>query len=360
MRTLHVVQTLFCAGLERIVVSMLQRSYEDCFIFVLQHSEDETIQNWPSLRDYKEHILFAQLDLNGKAKTIHFLKETYKKLSITAIHTHYTSPLLYTFLATLGKKLTHIHTEHDSWHLQIWKNRIIEQIILGSKKTIKLVAVSKKIQAELENYFSHHFATLIYNGIDINEFYPKGNQDARELLNLPKSTILIGNVGRLVPIKGQLYLIQAIKELPEQYHLAIAGDGPLLEELIHLTNQLNISQRVHFCGFIENPNLFYQACDLFCLPSLDEGLPLALLEAQATNLPAICTEVGGCKEALDPKSSILIEPKNSHAIAQACLQILNKKGSPRDFIIKNFSLDTMLEKYNKLYQDSENAQAKNR
>ena len=98
--------------------------------------------------------------------------------------------------------------------------------------------------------------------------------------------------------------------------------------------------------------LFYQACNLFCLSSIDEGFPLSILEAQACNIPVICTNVGGCAEGVDPDSGILIPPKDSEAIATSCLILDQKKGSPRTFIIKNFSFEPLLEKYTLLYSKS--------
>jgi glycosyltransferase involved in cell wall biosynthesis len=351
MRTLHVVQNLFCAGIEKIVMSMMANDYENTFIFVLQRAAEESYQSWPEVLNYKDHIFFAHMEHNGKTKTLHNLRDICKRLGITSIHSHYTGPLLFSNLATMGlKNLNHIHTEHDAWHLSIRKNRLIEQSIFYTNKRIHLVAVSKQIQDSLKIYFPNKNSKLIYNGVNTNLFTPKNQTLTRHDLHLPESAILIGTMGRLVPIKGHKYLVQALSELPENYHLAIAGEGGQLAELIELTKSLHLESRVHFLGFIPEPNTFYPACDIFCLPSMDEGLPLVILEAQAANIPVVCSDVGSCKEGIDPHTGMLVEAGNSNAIAKACLHLDRQSGSPREFIINNFSLDSLISQYNHLYR----------
>lgn len=351
MKTLHVIQILSCGGIEKLVMSMVANDYENTFVFVLQQGAEESYQSWPEVRSYEEHIFFAHMEKNGKIKTLQYLREMCKHLGITSIHSHYTGPLLFSSLATIGlKNLNHIHTEHDAWHLSSRKNRLIEQSMLYLNKKIQLVAVSKQIQDSLRMYFPNKTSKLIYNGVDTNVFVPTNKTSARHNLNLPISAILIGTMGRIVPIKGHQYLIQALRELPDNYHLAIAGKGEQLPELMELTKSLQLENQVHFLGFIGDPNTFYPACDIFCLPSLDEGLPLVLLEAQATNVPVVCSNVGSCKEGVDPHTGKLVEAGNSQAIANACLHLNREIGSSREFIINNFSLDSLISQYNYLYR----------
>jgi glycosyltransferase involved in cell wall biosynthesis len=356
MKILHVVQLLHAkGGIEQLVLSMLRKTADNAFVFVLQGSEAYAINTMPALSDYKKNIYFANLELNGKIKTIRYLRKLCKQLAITAIHTHYTGPLLYAYFATLGlKPIIHIHTEHDTWHLTFWHENIIEKTLIAINKKLQLVAVSKQIQEGLEKYFTHKKSILIHNGIDTTVFKPGKKNSARTHFNLPLSEIIIGSAGSLLPIKGHRYLIEAMMELPNQFHLAIAGGGPLLQELTQLIGQLQLEHRVHLLGSVENMGLFYQGCDLFCHPSINEGLPLVLLEAQANNLVTVCSRVGGCSEAIDPDSGVLIEPKNPQAIAKACLLVHEKKGTPREFIKNNFSLENMMEQYNTLYRGIRN------
>lgn len=352
MKIMHVVQHLHSnGGIERLVLTMLKETYENAYVFVLQGSREDSIKNVPALAAFEDKLHFADLEKVGKKKTVSFLRALCKTLSITAIHTHYTGPLLYANLATVGlSHIAHVHTEHDVWHFQTKKFRILEKVLLATKRQIKLVAISKQVQTGLLNYFAYKKPFLIHNGIDTNVFKPGVQEAARAYFKLPACAIIIGSAGTLISIKGHQFLIEAMNQLPDTFHLAIAGDGPLFHELTALIQAMKMQDRIHLLGAVDLMDLFYQACDLFCHPSIDEGLPLALLEAQAADLPTVCSDVGGCSEGLDPESGILIEPKNPQAIAKACLLLSEKKGSPRHFIITNFSLNTMMKKYDSLYR----------
>jgi glycosyltransferase involved in cell wall biosynthesis len=352
MKIMHVVQLLHSnGGIERLVLAMLKEAYANASVFVIQGSAEFALKNVPALAAYQDKLYFANLEESGKKKTVGFLRALCKTLSISVIHTHYTGPLLYANLATTGLgHITHVHTEHDVWHLNFWKFFLLEKLLFASKKQIKLVAVSHQVQTGLLDYFAYKNPLLIHNGIDTNAFKPGDKYTARAYFRLPDSAIILGSAGTLIPLKGHQFLIQAMKELPATFHLAIAGDGPLFHELTALIQTMKMQDRIHLLGSVELMDLFYQACDLFCHPSITEGLPLALLEAQATNLPTVCSNVGGCSEALDPESGLLIEPKNPQAIARACLLLSEREGNPRNFIITNFSLETMMKKYDSLYR----------
>lgn len=92
---------------------------------------------------------------------------------------------------------------------------------------------------------------------------------------------------------------------------------------------------------------FYQSLNVFCLPSFNEGMPLAPLEAQACNVPCILSNVGGCVEAMCPKSGQLIPAGSPSALSEAILQIssIESELAPRDFVVKHANIKTMTHKY---------------
>ena len=100
---------------------------------------------------------------------------------------------------------------------------------------------------------------------------------------------------------------------------------------------------------------FYQAIDVFCLPSINEGLPLSPLEAQACGIPVVLTDVGGCKEACCPESGLMVPAKDVSALAWAIRNTLRKISrkqisSPRSFVIAERNFSNMFDKYRALYQ----------
>ena len=99
---------------------------------------------------------------------------------------------------------------------------------------------------------------------------------------------------------------------------------------------------------------FYPLLDVFCLSSNNEGLPLSPLEAQACGVPAVLTDVGGCKEAVCSETGIIVEPNDPILLSQALLRSLNQQTnhSPREFVEKQRSMKNMINQYISLTQQS--------
>jgi colanic acid/amylovoran biosynthesis glycosyltransferase len=133
---------------------------------------------------------------------------------------------------------------------------------------------------------------------------------------------------RLSPEKGLEFLIRAIKLLLDQGHelqLRLAGDGPEREKLERLTNELELSDRVHFLGFLDEDEIIceLQDCDLFVLPSFVEGLPVSAMEAMAIGVPVIATNIAGTSELVeDGRTGLLVRPSDSQALADAIVKMI--------------------------------------
>lgn len=177
---------------------------------------------------------------------------------------------------------------------------------------------------------------------------------------MPKTAFVIGAVGRLVAVKGYEYLIDAMQEvgrvIPES-HLVIAGEGPLLDPLRGRVERHGLAQRVTFAGYQSEIRRFLAMLDVFVMPSLSEGLPMALLEALCCGKAAIGTSVGGIPEVISNRENgILIPPSDSRSIAKGIVEIhgdeafkalLSHRG--RESVEKDFSSDAMARKYSSLY-----------
>jgi glycosyltransferase involved in cell wall biosynthesis len=192
--------------------------------------------------------------------------------------------------------------------------------------------------------------------VDCTLFH-KGNQAyARTRLELPKKGIrIVGCSGRLTAVKGHKYLIEALKFLPDDCMLLLAGEGEYRSELEALIKLNRLDDRVVLLGNIDDMVYFYQSLDVFCMSSLNEGLPLSPLEAQACGVPVVLTDVGGCREACCPESGILVPAQDSAALAWAIRKVLinivlNKIRSPRQFVIEERDVSKMLNEYRILYQ----------
>lgn len=137
---------------------------------------------------------------------------------------------------------------------------------------------------------------VLYYGIDLGPFEaPFNRSEVRRELGIPADAPVVGHVGRFNPQKNHSFLLQvaaAVAEIRPQVHFLFVGDGPLRPEIEAQARDLGLSDRVHFAGIQRDvPRLMRGCMDVFLMPSLFEGLPLVLLEAQAAGLPCVLSDV---------------------------------------------------------------------
>ncbi|MEM4202814.1 MAG: glycosyltransferase family 4 protein [Candidatus Methanomethylicaceae archaeon] len=152
--------------------------------------------------------------------------------------------------------------------------------------------------------------------------------EMRARLGLSSKDKVILTLGRLFPQKGVEYLIQAmprvLSSVGQPVVLLIAGEGPLLDNLRGLTEKYGVSQHVRFLGFRKDIGDLLNAADIVVLPSLWEGLSIALLEAMAMAKPIITTAIGSNREVIDDgRNGILVQPADSNGLAQAIISLLS-------------------------------------
>jgi len=344
---MQIVQHLIIGGIESMAYDLckVQDNYGYSGIISL---EDSIIND--KFLDIKDRCFIMNKEKKIEWKLILKIKNIIRITNTKVVHTHHIGPLLYGGLAAKLAGIKHIiHTEHDTWHLQNYKNRTLESILL---KIIKptLVANCQQVSEDLYKFFPHYNNKIINNGININKYCEGKKEISRSQYNLPKDKIIIGCVARLEKIKNHKILLEAIAKLQDNITLAIIGSGSMKNVLEIQAKRLNIENRVFFLGEISDTSTIYQAFDLFCLPSLKEGLPLSILEAESCNIPVIASNVGGIPEIIDPNNCILFNPYNIHSLLFSINNILKKKDKlkPRDFIINNFNFDLTVNSYKNL------------
>ncbi|MCW8834182.1 MAG: glycosyltransferase, partial [Colwellia sp.] len=212
----------------------------------------------------------------------------------------------------------------------------------------------------------HH----ICNGVDIDKFSPNKN---RELL--PEGfacgdSLIFGTVGRLAQVKNQTLLVAAFlslwqqeAQLQDKLRLVIIGDGILLPQLKDMVASAGAERAVWFAGRRDNVAQLMQQLDVFVLPSLAEGISNTLLEAMATGLPYIATNVGGNADLVLPQHahSHIVDVNDEKQLVRAMSQYVNAKAQlvedselVRSHCQKNFSLAVMVNNYHQLYQKKNN------
>lgn len=161
-------------------------------------------------------------------------------------------------------------------------------------------------------------------------------------------------------MKGQEYLIKATKRVLAEHpqaQLVIIGEGRRKRELINLTGQLKISARVFFIPKAYNIEEVLSIMDVFVMPSLKEGLGLALMDAMAAGRAAVASNVGGIRTLIqDGYNGLLVPPGDDLALAEAIIRLLadpDKRkylgDNAREFIKNNFSLEKMVSRTEEVY-----------
>ncbi|MFO6424522.1 glycosyltransferase [Motilimonas sp. KMU-193] len=357
LNSIQVVQHLKPGGIETLALELdkLNTSTGKRYILSLEGVHHEALSAWPRLQPVANRLIFMNKKPGLRIGLIWQLAQLFRELNINTVHSHHIGPLLYAGAAARLAGVSHlIHTEHDAWYLREVKNRRLQKHLCKLLQP-KVIADAKRVALDFASYLKCPPPQVILNGIDSQRFKPGNPVLARAKFNLPYTKCIIGCSGRLVPEKGHKYLIQALPLLPKQTHLVIAGHGSEFVSLNELVTKLGLSQQVTFLGRVDDMVSFYQSLDVFCLPSLNEGMPLAPLEAQACGVPAVVTATGASREALCPISGRIVQRANPQALAGALLEtMLNDTPAsiPRRFVTQFADIRRTVAAYQALTQTS--------
>jgi len=196
-------------------------------------------------------------------------------------------------------------------------------------------------------------------GLPLDRFYKTkdGGRLRKELSVFEKP--IVGTAARLVPVKDIGTFLEACKIVLEEIKDAIfviAGDGYLRKELEKKAENLGISKMVFFLGFRDDLENIYRDLSCFVLSSLNEGLPVSIIEAQASGIPVVATDVGGVSELVSKETGILVPPKNPNALADGIKRILKnpeiskKMGERAKENSKKYTQERLIENIEGLYE----------
>jgi glycosyltransferase involved in cell wall biosynthesis len=207
-----------------------------------------------------------------------------------------------------------------------------------------------------------HKTVVIENGVDpdLGSTAP-ARQAARALLGLPGDAPILGTVGRLAAQKGQSDLVRALPAIRAAIpgaRLVIAGDGPLRGALEEEARRAGVQDAVRFLGHRGDVPVILSALDLFVLPSLWEGLPLALLEAMSMSLPVVATRAVGIEETVsDGVEGLLVPCRDPDALARAAARVLGDRHLALGFgmagrrrVVERHSLAAVADRIDALYR----------
>jgi len=269
-------------------------------------------------------------------------------------------------IAWLARIPVRIATHHGQIEgMSIWM-RYFHGLFVNIGLATKLVAVSegvRRLAIDVEHITADRI-TVIQNGVDqtrLREHRHVVLVCLQNELNLNVDACLVLTVGRLTVQKGHQYLLDAVPAVLDQFPntvFAIAGDGYLRTSLGEKISRLGLDKSVLLLGNrLDIPQLL-SAADVFVLPSLSEGLPLALLEAMRAGLPVVATSVEGVDEIIeDGNNGYLVPPKDVVALASALIHILGEGeavwqrfGKRGKRLVENeYTIDRACQQYEQLF-----------
>jgi glycosyltransferase involved in cell wall biosynthesis len=238
--------------------------------------------------------------------------------------------------------------------LTLWRTRVL------CLRVDAHVAVGETSARRMEDFYALGRRSIlsIPNGVP-DQFLPVQPpvQPPVQLSALAHSRLKIGSIGRLDAMKGHDILLQAVAQV-DDVDVTILGEGSQRSALEQLAQELQISDRVHLKGWVDQPRHYLPAFDVVVLPSRSEGFPLAMIEAMLAARPVIATRVGSMPEAvMDGKTGLLIDKDDVAGLAQALIQLRDQPilrmqmgQNGRELALANWTVEAMTRQYEQLWQ----------
>jgi glycosyltransferase involved in cell wall biosynthesis len=367
INVLHVVDSLERGGLERVVTDLA----------LAQLAAGHTVNVFCL---YRRGAFAADLEAAGigvacgdkrnglDLRALWRLRRAATSGDCRVVHAHNLVPNYYCALATLGafKAPVLVDTCHDMG-TRLSDLYLRRMYCWSLSRTARVAMVAEQVH---ERYVggglvAHERARTIFNGIPVQRFMPTAERRraAREALALPVDSVVVGCVGRLVPLKNHQLVIAALPSLLNAHptlRLVLVGGGELESELRVQANELGVAAHVVFAGERADVADILPALDIFVLPSLTEGLSIALLEAASTGLAIVATAVGGNPKVIeDDATGLLVPVQDAAALAVALRRLLDddvlriRLGSAAmAWAHHHASIDAMRTAYDDLYREA--------
>jgi len=270
--------------------------------------------------------------------------------------------------ATLGfRRVVHHEEGFNSDEAENFKRRRVLTRRFLLPRAHRVVVPSRRLERIATDLWrlSPERVRLLPNGIHLDSYRPAdGNPALRQALGIPADAPLIGACGHLRPVKNYLRLLEAVAAVDPHYglHVLLIGEGEERSALEARAAQPDLAGRVHLAGYQADPAPFYRALDLFALTSDSEQMPVSLLEAMASSLPVVATDVGDVRAMLPPEQAAFLVPLGGEAIARlaAAIETLwadtalcRQLGlANRRRVTESYAFESMCNAYRGLYEEA--------
>jgi sugar transferase (PEP-CTERM/EpsH1 system associated) len=318
----HIIFRLDIGGLENGLVNLINNIDENRYRHaIICQKSSSSFRDRLNRDDVSLHVLDKKdgIDIGMYYRTWKLIRE----LAPDIVHTRNLSTLDLVFPVALASRAKRVHGEHG-WdvgdlHGDNWKYRLLRRSC--SPLVYRYIAVSDHLKQWLCHSIGipDHKIKRICNGVDTRRFTPREVERPRLRQDdfLQEGTIVVGSVGRLAAVKDQLSLVKAFSSLVRtvddgrrRFRLLLVGDGPMREELQAALARHEIESISWLPGGRDDIDKLMKYMDIFVLPSLNEGISNTILEAMASGLPVIATDVGGNPELVSHDQTGFLVPAN--------------------------------------------------
>jgi glycosyltransferase involved in cell wall biosynthesis len=360
MKVLHLLSSAGFYGAENMLLNLCvaQRSAgNENTLLVFYNAHQPNIELYEEAKWGGLNPAMVRCEGRLDLKALREIRKHVRDGAIDVVHTHGYKADLYGYIAARREKKPVVATCHN-WRDVGSALRLYNRLDRMALKRFDAIAAVSETVAEklrLAGVPAGRIRT-VPNGIDVHAFDDASARSASSLSEGP----VIGVVARLDLQKGFAYLFEAVRGLSESHpglRVMIVGEGPDRAAIDTMIRSLGLENRVTLAGQREDMPAVYAAMNIFVLPSLNEGLPMTVLEAMAASLPVIATRVGAIPAVIaDGNTGLLVEPGDVPGLRSAIDRLLADSGlrrrlgqQARAHVLENYTSEIMARRYLELY-----------
>ena len=291
------------------------------------------------------------------------LARLFRRTRTDVVHTRNAEAFFYGVLAAkLAGVRRVVHSEHGRVLPDTRRRMAAQRLLL--RFTDAAFAVSEQLRRDLVSHLGvcEGRFEVIYNGVDVARVARADRASARRALGAAADELVVGSVGRLVPVKNYGLLVRAFARVAgataRPMRLVLIGDGPERASLAAAAEAHGVAARTALLGHREDVAELLVGLDAFVLPSVSEGMSNTLLEAMAAGVPVVASDVGGNREIVaDGRSGLLFASGDEAQLAAHLRGLLEDPGrraqlgsAGHDRVVREFSMNAMIRNYEALYE----------
>lgn len=364
MRCLHVLPMNKLSGAEKLALILCKnmKTYEP--IVVCGGDNLKSIFEKENIKSYSVDFIN-----NNIFKTAKELKNIIKENDIKIIHAHDNNASVSSYITKKlyrldVKIISHIHSCYP-WLEENKRTKKIDTFF--RKRYDHNIACGKLVYdyyTKYTDYINESNTTILSNAIDIDEiktYAPTNIDEVYQEFNISKDKTILGFIGRMTEAKGLIPFIKELRYHKDQFNdciFLLVGNGEQENEVKSLLKEYELEELFILTGYQDNVYKFYPIIDIFFLPSLYEGLPMAILEAMSFKKPIVSMDVGSINEVItNNKNGVLIDKENYGEFIENLINLKSNKEILREYgkeafneINKNYNIKKYEKDISKLYE----------